>query len=125
MKNSSSLLINAAIAHLGKTHTKKNHGEVPQKSQLNESVEQGIILLSEELSEKHKKIIANMPETPGWVKIEHDKVFGKGVQIQEIPYSRENEERITTNNVNTLIQSGGWNNNLHHDFVMAHLSRQG
>ena len=125
MKNSSSLLINAAIAHLGRTHTKKNHGEVPQKSQLNESVEQGIILLSEELSEKHKKIIANMPETSGWVKIEHDKVFGKGVQTQEIPYSRENEERITTNNVNTLIQSGGWNNNLHHDFVMAHLSRQG
>lgn len=117
-----SLLINAAIAHLNRNN-KQPQNVVFQKTQLNESIEEGIVILTEELSDKHKKIISGMPDTDSWVRQDHDAVFGKGVHTQEIPYSREDEERITTHNYQQRIKTGGWNVIPHHEEVIRHLNR--
>ena len=119
-----SLLINAAIAHLNRNN-KQPQNVVFQKSQLNESIEEGIVILTEELSDKHKKIISNMPDTNSWVRQDHDTVFGKGVHTQEIPYSREGEERITSENYQNQIKIGGWGTENHHQWVFGHLHRKG
>ena len=120
---SSSFLINAAIAHLNKKSSYVKEVE-KEPQQLVESRSPELILLNEELSDKHRKIISNMRDTRFDIKREHDRVFGEGVKDQDIPYSREGEERVTSLNFNNIIKTGGWGNK-HHDFVLRHLQQNG
>ena len=124
---SSSLLIRAAIEQLNRKAfsipTQEN--KVTQSETLNESVDDIINLLTEELSDKHRKIISNMPDTDKWVSSDHDKVFGRGVNNQEIPYSREGEQKITSENYQNQIKIGGWGTENHHQWVFGHLHRKG
>lgn len=66
-----------------------------------------------------------MPDTDLWVRQAHDEVFGKGIHTQEIPYSREGEEKITSNNYSNLIKTGGWDTIPHHTEVIKHLRNNG
>lgn len=124
---SSSLLIRAAIEQLNrKAFSIPSPDKTPTTPEtLNESADSVITLITEELSDKHRKMISNMPDTDGWVKIDHDRVFGKGVDNQEIPYSREGEEKITSHNINQQIRTGGWSSVPHHDIVLRHLNKNG
>lgn len=112
-----SLLIRAAAAHLGKTAKKITPVE--------ESFifEDGILL--EALSDKHIKKIKEMGDTLRYATDIHDEVFGKGVQHQEIPYSRDDEQKITSSNYHEVIAGNKWDTNTHFYHVNNHLRQHG
>lgn len=105
-----SLLVNAAVAHMNRQFHKKPSNEI----------------ITEELSDVHKKKIANMPSTNRNIKLLHDRVFGEGNDTVEIPYSRENDKKITSDNFRSEINTGGFNaHQAHHNYVFTHLHRKG
>lgn len=116
-----SLAIRAAIAHLSNNRLPSKSDVVEKPQNLTESVEPEI--LNEELSEKHKKKIAAMPNTKPSMKNFHDKVFGENNDTVEIPYDRSEDPLVTHSNYQTEIQTH--NHRSHHLSIFNHLARHG
>lgn len=82
--------------------------------------------MTEALDDNQKRKIDAMPNTNRHVKEIHDKVFGEGNDTVEIPYSREDDEKITSSNYRNVIKTGGLNSHqTHHNYVFDHLHRNG
>jgi hypothetical protein len=65
-----------------------------------------------------------MRNTNFHIKNEHDKVFGENNDTIEIPYSREDDEKITSHNYANVVKTGGFNSHMTHHFqVLSHLHR--
>lgn len=95
-------LIQAAIAHIGR-HNRD--------------------VINEALSDRHIKKIANMPDTYHDTKRIHDKVFGDGIQNQDIPYSREDEKKLNSHNYNEVMS--GTDQSPHYKAIRDHLHKNG
>lgn len=102
-----SSIINAAVAHLSRQKKAED------------------FIITEALDQRHKDRIKGMPTTRSDLVTTHDHVFGKGNDTIEIPYNREDDEKITSANQSSKIKTGGWEANHHHSSVFRHLHDKG
>ena len=102
-----SSIINAAVAHLSRQKKAED------------------FIITEALDQRHKNRIKGMPTTRSDLVTTHDHVFGKGNDTIEIPYNREDDEKITSANQSSKIKTGGWEANHHHASVFRHLHDNG
>lgn len=112
--NSSSLAIRAAAAYLGRALITETIIPFTQDE----------IFLIESLDDRHIKKIKDMQDTSFSVKKIHDEVFGEGIKHQDVPYSREDEEKITSHNYSHVMNGHSYTNQ-HYSQVNNHLHRNG